>query len=102
MYDVDERDHVTELVEVPASSAGSPTPLVLSDEHRAVLAYHVHETESWDGEITPEVDELIAIVRFTSCYAQIGWHRDRTARTRPRRQASAYGAGTSTTITSGR
>jgi hypothetical protein len=77
MYEVDGRDRVTELVGVPQSSVGAPIPLVISDEHRVVLAYYVQEAEpDWDGTTARIVGpsgagEPIAIVRFTSCYAHI-------------------------------
>jgi hypothetical protein len=43
MYQVDERDIVVELDDVPQSSVGAPMPLVLADERRAVLAYLIEE-----------------------------------------------------------
>ena len=46
MYSVDERDKVIELEEVPQSSVGAPLPLVLSDEHKILLAYIVQETSA--------------------------------------------------------
>jgi len=66
MYDVDGRDRVTELAGVPQSSVGTPTPLVVGDENRVVLAYYVEVTE-------PSRDRVndIAIVRFTLCYAHM-------------------------------
>ena len=77
MYEVDGRDHVIELVGVPQSSVGAPIPLVISDEHRVVLAYYVQETEpGWGGTTVrlvgpSEAGEPIAIVRFKFCYAHI-------------------------------
>src|SRR2546423_7761462 len=43
MYQVDERDRVVELDDVPQSSVGAPMPLLLADEGRAVLAYLIEE-----------------------------------------------------------
>ena len=77
MYDVNEEDRVVELTNVPQSSVGAPIPLVISDEHRVVLAYYMEETPSgWDGStarLVGPVDagEPIAIVRFKSCIAHV-------------------------------
>jgi hypothetical protein len=77
MYDVDGRDRVTELTGVPQSSMGAPIPLVMSDDHRLVLAYYVEESEpGWDGStarvVGPEsAGEPVAIVRFSPSYAHM-------------------------------
>jgi len=46
MYSVDERDRVIELDGVPQSSVGAPLPIVLSDEHKILLAYIVQDAPS--------------------------------------------------------
>src|SRR5688572_3856847 len=77
MYDVSDNDKVNPLSDVPQSSVGAPIPLVISDEHRTVLAYHVQESEPhWDGSsvhiVGPsDAGEPIAIVRFKFCYAHM-------------------------------
>jgi hypothetical protein len=77
MYEVDERDRVTALSDVPPSSAGAPIPLVLSDEHRLVLAYYIEESwPGWDGSnprsVGPEGPaQAIALVRFEPCHAHM-------------------------------
>jgi len=77
MYSVDERDQVGTLEGVPQSSVGAPMPVVLSDEHRVVLAYYVEErAPDWDGFaprlVTPDDgNEPIAIVRFSHCEAHM-------------------------------
>lgn len=77
MYDVDDRDRVRELQDVPQLSVGAPLPFICSDEFCVVLAYYVQETTpGWDGTwvriVSPcEGDEPIGIVRFTSCYAHM-------------------------------
>ena len=77
MYDVDGKDCVRELPDVPQSSVGAPIPLVMSDEHRVVLAYYLQEAPpGWDGSsvriVGPsEADEPIAIVKFALCYAHM-------------------------------
>ena len=71
MYPVDERDQVVELAGVPQSSVGAPLPLVLSDEHKVLLAYILEEFQpDWDGTSVRIVDpysphESLALVEFT-------------------------------------
>ena len=70
MYSVDERDKVVELAGVPQSSVGAPLPLVLSDEHRVLLAYLLEEFQpDRDGTsvrvVDPASNESIALVEFT-------------------------------------
>jgi hypothetical protein len=73
MYEVDERDRVVELKDVPQSSVGAPIPYVLADEHRVVIAYYLEESDpAWDGStvriVSPSsTGESIAIVRFNLC-----------------------------------
>jgi len=73
MYQVDEKDKVIELKNVPQSSVGAPLPIVLSDEHKTLLAYLLQNTpENRDGSTVRIVDyetddEPIAIVRFEFC-----------------------------------
>ena len=43
MYPVDERDRVVEIQGVPQSSVGAPLPIILSDEHKLLLAYVVQD-----------------------------------------------------------
>ena len=72
MYQVDEKDKVIELENVPQSSVGSPLPIILSDEHRILLAYMAQDTPSdWDGSYVHTVnpitsDEPLALVEFSS------------------------------------
>ncbi len=71
MYNVDERDQVSELRELPPSSVGSPRPVLMADEyHGVVVAYYVQEQEVWQTPPPKEPgdsDETIAIVRFRGC-----------------------------------
>ena len=74
MYEVDEKDQVVVLENVPRSSVGAPTPIVLSDEGKTMLAFHLQNTpDDWDGTsvrlIGPEYEEPSAIVEFEWCYA---------------------------------
>src|SRR5438093_1472990 len=77
MYDVDERDRVIELKNVPQSSVGAPIPFIMSDDHRLVLAYYIEDPPSgWDGStvrIVAPMDavEPVALIRFRSCYAHM-------------------------------
>ena len=68
MYQVDEKDKVIELKDVPQSSVGAPLPIVLSDEGKTFLAYLLQP--NWSNPPTIEElekDESIAIVEFNSC-----------------------------------
>src|SRR5687768_2548117 len=77
MYRVDEQDGVVEVGDVPQSSVGAPLPVVLADEHRVVLAYHLDTApQDWDGSSVRMVDpvgsdEPIAIVQFERCTAHM-------------------------------
>lgn len=69
MYQIDEKDRVIELQNVPQSSVGAPLPVVLSDEHKILLAYLLENTpEDWDGStvriVSFETEDEIAIVEF--------------------------------------
>ncbi len=74
MYQIDEKDRIVELIDVPQSSVGAPTPVVLSDEGKTILAFHLQNTpEGWDGTsvriIRPESEEPSALVEFKWCHA---------------------------------
>jgi len=77
MYQVDDRDKVVELKDVPQSSIGAPCPLVLSNEGTLVLAYYVERRdEASDGKtvrsVGPEsAGEIVSLVRFRLCYASL-------------------------------
>ena len=70
MYQVDEKDKVIELKDIPQSSVGAPLPTVLSGEHTLLLSYLLQNTpENWSGKTIRVVDfesenEFIAIVQF--------------------------------------
>lgn len=70
MYEVDRKDRVVELTDLPPSSPGAPLPVVVADEHRLFVAYIVDEPDpNWDGRsvtvVTPEsADETIALIQF--------------------------------------
>lgn len=67
MYEVDEKDKAVELEGVPQSSVGAPMPIILSDEHKILLAYLLQDEPNWNNP-TPEdfekTGESIAIVEF--------------------------------------
>jgi hypothetical protein len=76
MYRVDERDRVVPLADVPQSSVGAPTPLVVADERRVILAYYVEEHEAgWDGSVRMVgpigSNEAVALVQFNLCEAHM-------------------------------
>ena len=58
MYSVDEQDRVLELEGVPQSSVGAPLPVVLSNEHKILLAYLIEDMPSdWDGSSVRIVEQ---------------------------------------------
>jgi hypothetical protein len=72
MYDVDEKDRVVRLVDVPQSDFGAPMPLVFSDEGRIVLAYYGDESSPKWNEFPRIVghiggSEPVALLRFIGC-----------------------------------
>jgi hypothetical protein len=74
MYEVDTRDRVVELNDVPQSSIGAPLPIVVADEHTLQLAYYLSVADpDWDGTYVRIVDtstELpVVLVRFETAYA---------------------------------
>lgn len=77
MYEVDRKDKVVRLKNVPQSSIGAPIPIVLAGEHDVLLAYYLQNTpEGWDGTSVKIVgldseDESVAIVTFENCYAHM-------------------------------
>jgi hypothetical protein len=77
MYQVDEKDRVIPLDNLPQSSVGAPLPLILAGEHRTILAYYVENHDpSWDGK-TVRVqshdagEEPVALLVFNQCYAHM-------------------------------
>lgn len=68
MFEVDEKDRVVVLQDIPQSSVGAPEPVIIAKEGRVVLAYRVQSSEIWDVE-TVRIDdeqgkESIALVRL--------------------------------------
>jgi hypothetical protein len=69
VYDVDARDRVVPVSEVPQSDVGAPLPLVLADEHRVLLGYLLAVSDpDWDGTqvrlVGPDSDGPGAIIEF--------------------------------------
>ena len=69
MYEVDERDTVVELSDVPRSSPGAPWPVVVADEHHVQLAYLADACgQDWDGidvrVVDLRSDEPVVLVTF--------------------------------------
>ena len=78
MYQVDEKDRVIPLDDLPQSSVGAPIPLVIANEHRTVLAYYLEDQDPlWDGTTVRMLnaatsdEEPIALVVFNQCYAHM-------------------------------
>ena len=65
------------LTDVPQSSIGAPIPVVAAGETSATVLYYVETDDpNWDGTSVRTVgpdsgDELIAMVRFETCYAHV-------------------------------
>ena len=66
MYEVDEKDQVVELKNVPQPSAGTPDPLLFASEYHVMLVYYLSRMPNQDGG-----REAFAVVRFKSCYAHM-------------------------------
>ena len=69
MYQIDEKDKVIELKDVPQSSVGAPMPIILCDEHKLFLAYFLQNTpENWDFNsvrvVTANTEDYVALVEF--------------------------------------
>lgn len=77
MYEVDDKDQVIELKDVPQSSVGAPNPIVLAGEHDVLLTYYLEDTPGdWDGTSvrivgTDTEGEPVAIVKFKHCTAHM-------------------------------
>lgn len=77
MHEVDERDRVEQLKDVPQSDIGAPNPFVVSSEHGVAVAYYLSEPiAGWDGTtvrvVGPDSEDLpVAIVTFPRCYARM-------------------------------
>jgi hypothetical protein len=57
MYEVDGRDQVIPLPEVPRCDVGAPLPVVLADEYRVLLGYLLSADDpEWDGTSIRIVD----------------------------------------------
>jgi hypothetical protein len=77
MYEVDWKDVVIELTNIPKSSVGAPIPIVIADEQNVTIAFYLQNTPaSWDGTTIRVVGyrsekEPIAIVKFEHCYSHM-------------------------------
>jgi hypothetical protein len=74
MYEVDDRDRVVELDDVPQSSVGAPLPVVVANEYTVQLAYHLSVPDpDWDGSYVRVVDAAtgnpVVLVRFEDAAA---------------------------------
>jgi hypothetical protein len=74
VYEVDARDRVVELEDVPQSSFGAPLPVVVADEGALQLAYYAEVSDpDWDGTYVREVElgteDPVILVQFERAYA---------------------------------
>lgn len=68
MYEVDTRDKVIELHDLPRSSAGAPCPIVLASDHRLAVAYYLRNPPAnWDGMtvrvVGPDTPDSMSVLR---------------------------------------
>src|SRR5919108_140066 len=66
MYEVDDRDAVVQVAELPPPSPGAPEPVVLADEGSAVIAYYAPDSVNWDTakpEDLGEEEVVVAVFR---------------------------------------
>jgi hypothetical protein len=89
MYVIDHQDRVVELSDLPQSSVGAPSPVVLAADHLLIVAFFVEDTPAdCDGEPA-------AAVRFERPYASyFGPPNDETFSSHPlaARGLRPYGA----------
>jgi hypothetical protein len=77
VYEVDDRDTVVELLDVPSPDIGAPLPHLICDEHHVLLAYLINEPDpAWDGSyvnvVGPDTQGYpVAFVRFDGPYAHM-------------------------------
>ncbi len=75
MYQVDSKDSVREISDIPQSSVGAPIPAVIAGEHSAAIVFYAQTNDpGWDGSTvrmvnTDSGNEPSVIIRFDSCYA---------------------------------
>ncbi len=67
MYAVGRHDRVVELADLPQSSVGAPTPVVVGDEGTVSVAYRLSTQESLRLGLS---DTSICVVQFEGCIAQ--------------------------------
>ncbi len=71
MYQVDDRDRVMELTDIPQMSVGAPCPIVLSNENVTLVAYYPqNKLPYWDGRAS-SVGKDVVILCFESCLASL-------------------------------
>jgi hypothetical protein len=75
MYTVDAGDRVVGLPDIPQSSVGAPSPVIVASEHELFVAYLMQESPAgWDRTTVRVVgldsaEEPAAMVRFVNFYA---------------------------------
>ena len=75
MYQIDQKDKVVEITDIPQSSIGAPIPTVVAGEHKTVVFFYADAADpEWDGTTTRVVSgtsegEVCVMVCFHNCYA---------------------------------
>ena len=65
MYEVDEQDVVVPFVGIPPMSPGAPEPVVVADEHVAVVAYYAQDNVDWRIASPEDLgDGEVVVLRF--------------------------------------
>lgn len=68
MYQIDEKDKVIELQNVPQSCTGAPMPIVLSDEQKVLLAYLLQQDRiDWDTATVEDLEkDSVVVIKFNN------------------------------------
>jgi hypothetical protein len=70
MYEVDDKDAVIKLTDIPQSDVGAPEPVVFSNEQKTVLGYRLVDNIGWDtAKVENPGPELAGIIEFRFCKA---------------------------------
>lgn len=67
MYEVDDKDRLVELENVPQWDTGSPSPVVLSDEYATLLGYNEAAFTDWETAKVEDLKASMVVIRFTLC-----------------------------------
>lgn len=66
MYEVDSKDEIVELEDVPQWETGAPSPVILSDEYMTLLGYNEANFTDWETAKVEDLKAATVIIRFAS------------------------------------